>query len=474
MSATTITSVQAPMLRQYQRDIVEQLKQLRHQQSRFLVVMPTGSGKTVLAAAIISARVERGKRVLFVAHRRELITQASRKLDDVGIDHGILMADHPRHRPDSPVQVGSIQTLIRRKDTLPDFDTVFIDECHHAAAKSYRDVVKKFPHAVVVGLTATPVRGDGAGLGDLFDAIVEGPSISMLTDQGFLVPCRVFAPTQPDLFNVKIVRGDYDERQLSQAMDQKPLIGDIVSHWHKLAFGRQSIVFASSVKHSEHIRDCFNVAGIPASHIDATTPLVERDAALADLAEGRIKVLSNCGILLEGWDCPSVSCCILARPTASLGLYLQMAGRVLRPFHGKTDARVLDHSGAALRHGLPGDPREWKLHAKKAKVSSTFSPLATICPGCHEALSLRDKVCPCGWVKPIPKPKPMIEHKPGKLTEFKGTAHEPEIKSSPWHREHRRLLQVAKEKGFKPGWAWYQMQKWVPPEESFPDDIDLF
>ncbi|MBF0434625.1 MAG: DEAD/DEAH box helicase [Magnetococcales bacterium] len=437
-----------------------------------MAVLPTGAGKTIIASEIVRRAVALGRHVLFLAHRRELINQTSKKLDDFGIQHGILMGNDPRHDPAALVQVASVQTMVRR-DKSNSFQLIIIDEAHHASAASYKKILDWFPSANVIGLTATPVRGDGAGLGDLFDAIVEGPSISMLTDQGFLVPCRVFAPTQPDLSNVKIVRGDYDERQLSQAMDLKPLIGDIVSHWHKLAFGRQSIVFASSVKHSEHIRDCFNVAGIPASHIDATTPLVERDAALADLAEGRIKVLSNCGILLEGWDCPSVSCCILARPTASLGLYLQMAGRVLRPFHGKTDARVLDHSGAALRHGLPGDPREWKLHAKKAKVSSTFSPLATICPHCHAALRLRDKGCPCGWVKPVPKVKPVIEVKPGRLQEITGTG----PKHSKWPPgkwdEYCRLKRVAEQKGYKPGWAWFKVQNWIAPEDAFPDDIDL-
>jgi superfamily II DNA or RNA helicase len=210
-------------------------------------------------------------------------------------------------------------------------------------------------------MTATPCRGDGRGLGSVFEEIVECPQIETLIELGFLVRTKVYAPSTPDLTGVRVERGDYVESQLAERMDKAKLVGDIVEHWHRLAAGRKTVVFATGVAHSIHIRDEFRRSGVLAEHIHGKTPVEERDAILARLSRGEVDVVCNCAVLCEGWDQPDVSCIVLARPTKHMGLYRQMIGRVLRPAPGKDHALVLDHAGATWQHGLVEEPVVWTL-----------------------------------------------------------------------------------------------------------------
>src|SRR5205823_577375 len=205
-------------------------------------------------AAMIAGTVERGRHSLFLAHRRELITQCSGKLYANGVEHGVLLPGFP-HRLAEPVQVASIWTVHSRAIRssaidLPEAHVVFVDEAHHATARTYQDLLGAYPQAVIVGITATPCRGDGRGLGDTFDILIEGPPVPELIEGKFLVPTVVYAPARPDLAGVSVQRGDYVERQLAERMDKAELVGDIVSHWHRLADHRPTVVFASSVGHS--------------------------------------------------------------------------------------------------------------------------------------------------------------------------------------------------------------------------------
>jgi superfamily II DNA or RNA helicase len=340
-------------LRPYQRDVIADFRsRLLSNTSKVICVAPTGSGKTIILASIIHEVAKAGLNVLVIAHRREIISQTSSKLLDQDVRHGIVQAG-VEPRPLERVQVASIQTLHRRaiggdRMRLPPADLVVIDEAHHSPAKTYKKLIDAYPNATVLGLTATPCRGDGRGLGGIFQSIIEAPQVADLIKLGYLVKTRVYAPVDPDLRGVRTVAGDYNQKQLAERMDRQELVGDIVEHWLKIGERRRTVAFCVDVNHSTHLRDEFVNAGVRCEHIDGGTPRDERDATLARLASGEIEVVTNCMVLTEGWDMPDVGCCILARPTKSIGLYRQMIGRVLRPAPGKVDAIVLDHSGAVF------------------------------------------------------------------------------------------------------------------------------
>ena len=275
---------------------------------------------------------------------------------------------------DMSSQVASIQTLHARAFRgqlmeLPSADLILVDECHHAPANSYRRIISAYPDAIIVGLTATPCRGDGRGLGGIFDAIIECPQVAELIEQKYLVRTKVYAPVNPDLKGIETRAGDYVETQLSERMDRSELVGAIVPHWFKHGQPRKTVCFATSVAHSIHIRDEFIKAGVRAEHVDGALPKPERDAILARLASGDLDLITNCMVLTEGWDMPEVSCCILARPTKKMGLHRQMVGRVLRPAPDKINAIILDHSGAVFRHGFVEDHVEWQLDPDKRAAS---------------------------------------------------------------------------------------------------------
>jgi DNA repair protein RadD len=365
-------------LRPYQTEVIAGLdREHVTGKRRILMVAPTASGKTLIAAAIIKRAIEEFKDVLVLAHRREIIGQTSRKLFDQGIAHGIIQAGMEKLlRPMERVQVASVQTLTARavrsnRMELPKAKLLVIDEAHHTPASTYRKIIEAYPEATLLGLTATPCRGDGRGLGGIFETIVKTPQVAELIEGGFLVRTRVYAPVMPDLKGVRIQAGDFNERQLAERMDRPKLIGDIVTHWLKYGEKRRTVAFAVSVGHSIHLRDEFSKSGVRAEHIDATTPKPEREATLARLASGVIEIVTNCMVLTEGWDMPEVGACILARPTRKMGLYRQMIGRVLRPAPNKPDAIVLDHSGAVFRHGFAEDHVDWTLDPDRRAESAS-------------------------------------------------------------------------------------------------------
>jgi superfamily II DNA or RNA helicase len=450
-------------LRDYQIDAIERCRrEVGRGRRRIILVAPTGSGKTVIASAIVAGAAEKGKRGLFLAHRRELVTQASRKLFDAGIDAGIVLPGFTP-RPEQLIQVASIQSLTARAIRsatmdLPDADLIVVDEAHHARAETYRAILKQYPDAVVLGLSATPARADGRGLGATFDCIVECPSVGALTGAGHLVRARVFAPPAPDLSGVKIRAGDYVEAQLAERMDKPTLIGDVVTHWLRHAERRRTVVFATSISHSVHIRDEFAGAGVAAEHLDGSTPIDERDDILARLTSGAIDVVTNCAVLTEGWDCPAVGCVVLARPTKSLGLYRQMCGRILRPYPGKADAIILDHAGSTWAHGFIDDDIAWSLRddrraENKAHASRGAHKAGALvsCPEC-DAARFQGQPCPaCGW-RPRPGAEP-IEVIDGDLAQIERKG----IKHKIWsvaerRRFHSQLVYIAKERGYQDGW----------------------
>jgi DNA repair protein RadD len=456
-------------LRPYQTDVVgEYDRTVAAGRKRIMLVAPTGSGKTIVASAIIARAVERHQSVLVLAHRREIIGQTSRKLHDHGIRHGVIQAGMEKLlRPMEAVQVASVQTLwvraVRSEAMpLPPANLLIIDEAHHCPANTYSKIIDAYPDAVLLGLTATPCRGDGRGLGGIFETLIECPQVATLIEQKYLVKTRVYAPVDPDLRGVRTQAGDYVENQLADRMDRPKLVGDIVTHWHKYGERRKTVVFACSVGHSIHIRDEFIRAGVRAEHIDGSTPKDQRDATLARLASGEIDLVSNCLVLTEGWDMPVVGCCILARPTKKMGLFRQMIGRVLRPADGKPDAIVLDHSGAVFRHGLPEDRVEWTLNPDRRatapehqKRQSARESKLIECSQCS-TLRIGGKPCPnCGFMPR--RPAEYVAYLDGDLGLVEhGKAKAGVFNPAEWHG---MLTHIAEHRGYKPGWIAHKFKE---------------
>jgi DNA repair protein RadD len=483
MSGGDTVQPASPLLRPYQDVAVADFERgVAAGHRRQVLVAPTGSGKTVVFCAIIKRQ---HRSVLVISHRREIIAQTSKKLSANGVRHGIIQAGIDP-RPMERVQVASIQTLwvrgVRSKAMpLPPADLLVIDEAHHCPATTYRKIIDAYPDAVLLGATATPCRGDGRGLGGIFERIIECPQVPELINQGYLVKTRIYAPVDPDLRGVRVQARDYSETQLADRMDRPKLIGDIVTHWHKYGERQRTIAFACSVAHSIHIRDEFVRVGVRAEHIDGCTPKAERDAALARLVSGETELITNCMVLTEGWDMPEVGCAILARPTRRMGLFRQMIGRVLRPADGKAYAIVLDHSGSVFRHGLPEDHVNWTLDPDRCAESPAHQArLAKKVAGlieCSQCSALRLGGQPCPVCAFLPRrPAEYIRIQDGDLALVEGgRAKAQSYNAATRARWHAMLTAIGIARGYKRGWIAHKYKEKFgvfPPWGSPPDPIE--
>jgi DNA repair protein RadD len=427
-----------------------------------LYVLATGAGKTVVVAHIIERAVAADQRVLVLTHRREILKQTSLKLSSG--EHGLIQAGlNLDLKP--PVQIASIQTLWARcmrtnKIPLPPADLIIIDEAHHVAAPTWRLIIEAYPNARRIGLTATPCRSDGRGLGNYFTKIIEGPQIPELIKEKYLVPTTYYAPVDPDLRGVQTCQGDYVVSQLADCMNRADLVGDIVSNWHKIAEWRKTLVFCVDVAHSVHVKNEFIKSGVCAEHIDGSTPKSDRDNALARLATGKVELITNCMVLTEGFDLPSIGCIVLARPTKQLGLFRQMAGRGLRPAPGKNNLILIDHSGAVFKHGLLEDPIAWTLNTDKRAENTVHAMRGrgTIgrlvkCSQCSAMRTVGDKCGHCGF---FPQRRPdAVQFRDGELARVNKQTRSAESLVDPNERMrwHAMLTFIARERDYKPGWV---------------------
>jgi superfamily II DNA or RNA helicase len=349
-------------LREYQQDLLARTSaEFRARTRRVLMVLPTGGGKTVIFCEMVARAAARGKQVLILVHRAELLTQVSKTLTAFGIEHRL--CSPLESRTDAKVIVASVFTAINRLDRLPPPDFVVVDEAHHAVGKTtWGRVLHWADKAHHVGVTATPARLSGEGLFECWDTMVQGPTTAELIEQGHLCNYRYFRPPAVlDMSRIRKLGGDYHIGDMEAALTKPQVTGDAVSHYEKHVAGKRAVAFCVTVEHADQVAQRFSLLGHRAEVLDGTMTQAERQRILAEFSSGTIKVLASCNIISEGFDLPAIECAILLRPTQSVSLYLQQVGRALRTFPGKEYAVILDHVGNVDRHGLPCVDREWTL-----------------------------------------------------------------------------------------------------------------
>jgi superfamily II DNA or RNA helicase len=483
-------------LRPYQVTDIERLRDAFRQGARApLYQLSTGGGKTVVFAHVVKGAITKGTRVLILAHRRELIRQASNKLTDLGVPHGIIAAGLDRDH-DAQVIVASIQTVARRLDTLPTFGLIVIDEAHHAVATTWSKLLAAQSDARLLGVTATPARLDGKGLGTHcgghFDAIVCGPSMQELVDGGFLAPSKVYIPSATiDTSGLKTVAGDYAEGELAERATG--VTGDAVTEYAALPAGTTALAFCVTVAHAEQVAAAFQAAGYRAVAVHGGMDKADRDDALQGLQNGRMDVVTSCEIISEGLDVPSVGCVILLRPTKSLTMCLQQIGRGMRPKANGGHLTVLDHAKNCVQHGLPCEPRDWTLDGTEKKAGEKEAPQPWPCIACHALNTAARRECvECGEPKPWncrecgtanrsiaqrcvecnalrPQPRKILVADNAPMAELRAEQYAHILRMSygqllRTRRTEAELAAYARAKGYKSGWVYYKLRE---QEERF-------
>lgn len=448
-----------------------------------LLVAPTGGGKTVVFSHMGAAAAKRNRRVLVLVHRIELVRQTLRKVAWTGVNCGVIQrkfkADLSAH-----LQIASVQTIAKRLDKIPyQFDLIIVDEAHHAPAGTWSKIIAHYPQARILGVTATPIRTDGAGLDGIFDAIHVGPQYEELINDGYLVRPLVLAPKNKiDLTDIKMRMGDYDTKQLEKEFDKPNITGDAVAHYTKVCAGKPAVVFCISVDHAEHVAQLFRDAGYRAVAVDGNIDDETREKILGDsgqLATGEIQVVTSCSLISEGTDIPNVYATIHLRPTQSLSLWLQQTGRGSRPVYApgfdldtregrlaaiaasdKPKSIVLDHAGNCFIHGMPDEPREWSLvgfkEAKQKRGDRVKVEKVKQCNKCYGIHKPADTCPHCGYI--YPALVRTVDEKEGELEEIASDEMKKFISQQARHEVQKmktleQLEEYGRKKGYKPNWA---------------------
>ena len=404
-------------LRDYQKSAINNIrKSIQNDNKSVLLALPTGAGKTVIFSEITKLAKLKGSNVLILVHRKELIDQASNKLKKNKVNHGIIASGY--EPKSSNVQVASVQTLIRRLNDNWQPNLIILDEAHHAVARSWRKILDFYKNTIKLGVTATPMRMTGAGLGEVFDDLIVGTSIPELVDKKFLAPHEVYAPPNKlNLDKIRTIKGDFAQKEVENEFDRVDIVGDAVQNYKKLADNKPAIAFCISVKHGKYVTNKFKQAGYKAELITGDMSRTDRDNLTNRFKKGKLQILVSIDVVSEGFDVENCSCAILLRPTQSEALYIQQVGRVLRPEPNKT-AIVLDHVGNTKRHGFVDDIRHYDLNQKaKTKRKGEVAPQVETCEVCF-AVYKPQASCPvCGHVREIKKRE--IIYKEGELVKMK-------------------------------------------------------
>lgn len=473
----------AVVLRPYQECAVADIRGAMARVRRVLFCLPTGGGKTVIFSYITGQISRNDKRVIILAHRREIVRQISQALTRQGVEHGLILSGKALTR--HAVQVGMVQTLANRLQYVSEPDLLICDEAHHSVAGSWDAIKSAWPKAFHLGVTATPQRLDGKGLGHAFDALVLGPNPKELIGLGNLADYTYLAPPSDlDMSKVHTRAGDWAIDEMEAAVEKSTILGDAVVHYQRYLPDKPALVFCVNVAHAKEVARRFLMVGIRAASVDGKMSMEDRDAVLSGLEDGRIKVVCACDLISEGFDVPEVAGAILLRPTKSLTLFLQQVGRALRPKADGSKAVILDHVGNYLTHGFPDDTRTWSLEGKAGIKKRSAVTVCRLCFQVMRSPVVHRPDFPCGGVdeevcpyRLVNEPKPGIEEVEGDLVELDRTA-KPQapawadglvpalVKGRDWFRlldlagtDAQRLNEIAKARGYKPGWVGHQITK---------------
>lgn len=432
-------------LRSYQKQLINEVRQAYLQGYKSpCIVSPCGSGKSIMIAEIAKKATSKGNRVLFLVHRKELKEQIAETFRWWGVDMDL-------------VEVGMVQTIVRRLEKTIKPNLIITDENHHALANSYKKIYEHFSNARMVGFTATPIRLNGGGLGNVNDKLIMGPTVTDLIEWGNLAPFKYYAPAIVDTSKLRVRRGEYVAKDVDSMFQNKAIWGDVIKHYRKLSDGKQAICYCSSVKQSIEMSEKFNEAGIVSKHIDGTTPKKEREIIIGKFRTGEVMILCNVDIVSEGFDIPDCNTSILLRPTKSLSLYIQQSMRCMRYKEGKT-AIIIDHVGNVAEHSLPDTEHEWSLESKKKTKSEKAEEPVKMCDECFFTVASKIRECPeCGYEFKLEERE--IEQQEGELIEVNALGDDGFTVD---HREPKdckdmsELAELARNRGYKNGWSFYQ------------------
>jgi len=441
-------------LRDYQIDIRNRIYQsMLSGHHRPLVVAPCGSGKTVIFCDLAARTQAKGKHIVVLVHRVELMDQTLKTFakSDVQL---------------KTIDVHMAFTYSRHLDRYPKPDLIITDEAHFSAANTWQHIYQAWPDVYVIGFSATPCRLDGKPLGDTYDDLIETVNTSDLIELGYLAPYRYFAPAVADLSSLKRKGADFDQDQAADILMQRAVYGDVIKNYQELADGKKAVIYCTTVRHSQAMAEEFKAAGYQAEHIDGSTPATERARIVERYRTGQTRILSNVDIVSVGFDLPDIECCIMLRPTASTALHIQQSGRALRPQPGKT-AIILDHVGNYSRHGLPDDPREWSLTdtiRPKLEYGEDGRLTVRVCQQCFGTFKTGPAVCPyCN--APVVSTREEIKNiKAIRLEEIKQGLRVKADEAVKYKdlNQCKTLMELqayARARGWKSGWAWGEAKR---------------
>jgi DNA repair protein RadD len=464
-------------LRPYQTQAVKEFWNVFDKGEKLVFAAPTGAGKTRVAAEIFSVARERGLRCAFTVPFLSLIDQTWDAFAHVGIserDMSIIQADNPFCDYSKNVQICSADTLVRRKN-LPEVDVVIFDEAHRQS-KIYKRWMDEYPNVKFLAMSATPWA---KGMAEIWDRLIIVSTTRELIEQKYLCDYKYYAPTSPDLTGVRIIAGDYHEGELGSAMNKPELIADIVKTWKEKAENRPTLCFCVTREHAREVQSQFLENGVAAGYCDAYTSVSDRKELIDQLKTGQLKIVVNIGTLTTGLDAPFLSCIILARPTKSEMLFLQIVGRGLRTHGSKDHCLILDHSDTGLNLGLPCTihytdlksgkiSKEAKAAAKEAAKEKNTKPHK--CISCNHVHDRSLMVCPsCGHIRKRISDVIMRE---GYLSQLDRDGSQKAIIGvdrairQDWYSG---LLYICMERGYAQGWAAH---KWKEKFGGFPDNYN--